>query len=356
MNVTEEMIPPRCATPTIFRGTACHLSMQFSSLFHHWQSWWARDEEILLLLLLTSQPFHTIIKTWRFSSQSNQIPFLVPNTMSSNIAHFQGGRNTSRPVDEENVVAPTPSSSKANSNNFDNDLPEGVDFSQGGWATDFAASLTGLLFFISGLVHYNSDNAHVLFLHAGTAVAHFFGGLAHRYFPNRASDGVGMTGFYVTMVLGYGGNCVRLALGWDLTTAQAVWPVLGAICFVYLVLTATWTVCRMQRTNAKIDTAQGVGFKPDSIYAVGELAVAILEVTTGVIFLLEQQADNDRANTFATVAVVSNLLGWFAVYGVGGFAFVCGFDYNPGFMQRIFHYAMIIMLWAMNEYALEQSQ
>lgn len=276
---------------------------------------------------------------------------------SLTIAHFQGGR---RHTNDNKTDEESPTTTAASNNDFDNDLPEGVDFSQGGWATDFAVALTGLAFFISGLVHYRNDNEqHVLFLHAGTAVAHFFGGLAHRYFPNRAADGVGMTGFYVTMVAGYGGNCLRFAMGWDLDGIWSWWPALGVVCFVYLVLTATWTVCRMERTNDKIDAAQGAGFKPDSIYALGELVVAILEVTAGIVFLWEKNDEDDDKNVlldnpFVVVAVVSNLLGWFAVYGIGGFAFICGFDYNPGFMQRLFHYAMIIVLWGMNEYALQE--
>ena len=275
------------------------------------------------------------------------------------ISHFQGGRHDTNKSDEESpTTTATTNNNKNDTNYFDNDLPEGVDFSQGGWAADFAVALTGLTFFISGLVHYSKQQQHVLYMHAGTAVAHFLGGLAHRYFPNRAADGVGMPGFYVTMVAGYGGNCVRFAMGWDLE--EAWWPLLGVLSFVYLVLTATWTVCRMERAKDKIDDAQGVGFKPDSVYALGELVVAILEVTAGVMFLLKKSSEDDDKdvlldNPFIMVAVVSNILGWFAVYGIGGFAFICGYDYNPGLMQRLFHYAMMIMLWGMNEYALQEA-
>lgn len=182
-------------------------------------------------------------------------------------------------------------------------------------------------------------------------MAHFFGGLAHRYYPNRAADGVGMTGFYVTMVLGYGGNCLRFAVGWDLEGDY--WPFLGIAAFCYLAMTATWTVCRMERTAEKIDEAVGTGFKPDSIYATGELVVAVLEVAAGVVFLLEHE--NARDNSFAIAAVAANIAGWFAVYAVGGIAFLAGKDYNPGMMQRLFHFAMMIMLWAMNEYAFEEN-
>lgn len=160
-----------------------------------------------------------------------------------------------------------------------------------------------------------------------------------------------MTGFYVTMVLGYGGNCLRFAVGWDLEGDY--WPFLGIAAFCYLAMTATWTVCRMERTAEKIDEAVGTGFKPDSIYATGELVVAVLEVAAGVVFLLEHE--NARDNSFAIAAVAANIAGWFAVYAVGGIAFLAGKDYNPGMMQRLFHFAMMIMLWAMNEYAFEEN-
>ena len=100
-------------------------------------------------------------------------------------------RNNQRPKNRRTTFLPKPA--------FDEQLPEGVDFSEGGWATDFALSLLGLLFFISAL---QRDEQQFLYMFAGTAVAHFGGGLAHRFFPNRGSDGEGQVGFYVCMVLG----------------------------------------------------------------------------------------------------------------------------------------------------------
>jgi hypothetical protein len=58
-----------------------------------------------------------------------------------------------------------------------------------------------LLFFISSF-SYDNDNKHFMYMHAGTFLAHFFGGFAHRFCPNRASDGVGMVGFYVFTIIG----------------------------------------------------------------------------------------------------------------------------------------------------------
>jgi uncharacterized membrane protein YphA (DoxX/SURF4 family) len=247
------------------------------------------------------------------------------------------------------------SNNKRKQQSFDDDLPEGVDFSEGGWATDMAASLLGFLFFISALRNYSDDNKHFVFLHAGTAIAHFFGGLAHRYYPNRATDGVGMRGFYVTMVLGYGGNCLRYSLGWELSHGDGdilggsgvLWPLLGVVNFCYLVLAASWTVRRMEKTDQRLDDSDATGFLPDMVYAAGELAVAIGEVVASLLFLLERET----TDAFALVAVGSNIVGWVAVYAVGGCAFLTGTDYNPNTMQRIFHYSMMIMIWAINEYA-----
>jgi hypothetical protein len=41
-----------------------------------------------------------------------------------------------------------------------------------------------------------------MYMHLGTFIAHLFGGFAHALYPNRASDGVGMVGFYVTIFVG----------------------------------------------------------------------------------------------------------------------------------------------------------
>ena len=83
----------------------------------------------------------------------------------------------------------------------DEKLPEDVDFSEGGWATDGACALLAIMFFISSF-SYDTDNKHFIYMMFGTFLAHFFGGFAHRFYPNRASDGVGMHGFYVSMIIG----------------------------------------------------------------------------------------------------------------------------------------------------------
>jgi hypothetical protein len=99
---------------------------------------------------------------------------------TGNIAYYKGGRRgapSSTPAAAESGDVEDNSNNNSNNSNklksFDDDLPEGVDFSEGGWATDMAASLLGFLFFISALRNYSDDNHHFIFLHAGTRLRTF---------------------------------------------------------------------------------------------------------------------------------------------------------------------------------------
>ena len=81
--------------------------------------------------------------------------------------------------------------------------PEDVDNTEAGWSTDFAVSLLAILYMITAFTSYSRKTSWNFFwMHTGTMIAHFGGGLAHAFFPNRASDGTGQIGFYVTIFIG----------------------------------------------------------------------------------------------------------------------------------------------------------
>ena len=226
-------------------------------------------------------------------------------------------------------------------------LPEAVDFSEGGWATDFAASVMGLLFFISALLFYNDEHEHFVYMHLGTCVAHFFGGLAHRFFPNRASDGVGNRGFYAAMTFGYSGNCLRYGFGWGLDSMFGYIAIANA---VYLLLAGINVLYRMEHTTARIDNAEGMSFLPDRIFGVGEAFCSTLEVVTSIYYIVSEVGFSDAtqsANLFY-LAVAANLIGWAAVYLFAFLYLACKIDYDPSLKQRIFHYAMLVMLWSID--------
>ena len=319
---------------------------------------------------------------------------------SFDVVYYQGGRYATakrgkRNDDDGEASAPSPPRTDPA---FDDQLPEGVDYSEGGWATDFAVSLISLLFFISSIIVRKSSSSSsssgsdgggvdgvddttsttassssdknmfrensFLYMYIGTGLAHFFGGLAHRFYPNRAADGVGMKGFYRTMVLGYGGNCLRYSLGWGLHELPnaagrylTYWPYIGLFNWLYLIVTAGVVIIKMKPTNERLDDgAYGNDFKLDRFYAFGELLVAIFEILSGVLFLIESDVlkeDNDSSViAFGVIAVLINIIGWLSVYIVGGCCtIVLKKDYNPSLMQRVFHYCMIIMVWSLHEYS-----
>lgn len=251
------------------------------------------------------------------------------------------GRRSSKPTSVEDP--PTRVSEK---------LPEGVDFSEGGWATDFAASLMGLLFMISSHLFYPEELDFFFYMFLGTFIAFFFGGLLHRFYPNRAADGVGNRGFYITSTLGYGGSCLRYGLGWGvpLDDATNVYGYIAAANFAFLVIAGMYVLCKMEHTSERIDNAQGMSFGPDRIYAVGEAFCAIMEVVTSIHFLIEvgfEYASSEQS-ILIYVAVGANVIGWAAVYLFALLYLVCGLRYDPSTMQRVFHMAMMVMMWALD--------
>jgi hypothetical protein len=260
-------------------------------------------------------------------------------------------------------------------------LAEGVDSSEGGWATDKAASLVGLLYLITAHITYENEFLHFAFFFGGTFVAHLFGGLAHRYFPNRASDGTGQVGFYVAMMIGYGGNCVRYGLGWGLLDNDndnddtavddelgsqqqdefqdvvSSWPDVSSILawialgnLVYLLLTGLYVIWQMKRTQHVTDDAvESLSFHPDILFGIGETFTAIMENVAPLIFLwFHRDGLTTEGGLFLIVAIVFNVVGWAAVYLSAFLYLTVKFEYNPNLMQRIFHYCMIAMMWSID--------
>jgi hypothetical protein len=240
-------------------------------------------------------------------------------------------------------------------------LSEGVDFSEGGWATDTAAALVGLLYLITSATttDYRDDEfRHFTFLFGGTFIAHLFGGLAHRYFPNRASDGTGQIGFYICMMIGYCGNCLRYGFGWGILKVMAdeydpmlslpAWVALANM--VYLILAGLHVIWKMMKTHQVTDDAvESLSFRPDILFGLGETFTAVMENVVPLVFLwIHRDSLAEEGWIFGIAAVVVNLVGWAAVYLSAFLYLTVKLEYNPNLMQRIFHYCMIAMLWAVD--------
>jgi hypothetical protein len=136
---------------------------------------------------------------------------------------------------------------------------------------------------------------------------------------------------------------MRYGLGWGLV---GVLPAVALLNFTYLLVTGIVTIRTMRTTNEIIDGSSRTSFKADTFFGFGELFCAACEIIASIVFLASV-----NSSAYAIIAVLANLTGWISVYAVGIWAMVTRNQYNPSLMQRVFHYSMIVMLWAINEVA-----
>ena len=201
----------------------------------------------------------------------------------------------------------------------DDPLPEGVDFSEGGWATDYATAIIAFLFFITSVVpntkhsHYNNDQfGHFKYLFLGTAIAHFGGAKAHRYFYNRAADGTGQVGFYISMMIGYTGNCLRYGFGWGLGSP---WTYISIINVGFLWGAGLYAMIDMDKTKDPFDSVDSYNdndelYLPDTLFMGAEVIASVCELLTSIFFLCKY-----RNNIYVLFTCLINAGGWIAVYG-----------------------------------------
>ena len=255
------------------------------------------------------------------------------------LRHLQEkGNSTSAPADDGDNLDTT---------------PEDVDNTEAGWATDFTITILAVFLMYTAWRKYNQRSTkHWFIMYLGTAIAHLGGGLAHSLYPNRATDGTGMIGFYITFLVGYFGNCMRYGSGWGFTSR--CWLLVAVLNYAWLMTAGIYAMLTMETTTSKLDDAETNSddpFLPDVIFGYGELFVAVMEIWASIYYLCRISH-----HTYSIVATVSNIIGWISVYAPGLWSFYAGQEYDTRITQLIFHYCMLIMLWAINELALIQTK
>jgi len=228
---------------------------------------------------------------------------------------------------------------------------EGVDTSEGGWATDAAVSCLAFVLIIVAYHHikplegkYYRSGVHFWFF-IGTFWAFAWGASAHRWFGNRAADGVGQVMFYITMLLGYCGTYVRISLGLDLPVHFAF---MGAFLFLMLFITGIGAMSTMETTSDMNDDVPSGEVKDgyqtaanfDFAFAFVEMLSAFYEIGAFIYWYLNVSI-RDR---YALAATVLNVAGWSIVYGLGILSTLADFSYDTAFLQRCFHYSQLSLL------------
>jgi hypothetical protein len=138
---------------------------------------------------------------------------------------------------------------------------------------------------------------------------------------------------------------MRYGLGWGL---HKRWAIVAGGNFLFLLITGIVAIAQMEITTEAIDTARKSeeGIPADAFFGYGELFCAAMEIAASIAYVWKHR------NAYACVAAGSNILGWISVYAVALWAVATDGTYNTLITQLIFHYAMIVFLWAINELGL----
>jgi hypothetical protein len=261
-------------------------------------------------------------------------------------------------------------------------------------SSDLAAALVGLLSLISAASCYNDQFGHFAFLYAGTFVAHLFGGLAHLSHHHQ-SGAYGVRGsdfFYTCRTIGAVGHCLRYGFGWGTLDADeeeipslrfdvaslTAW--IAVINTLYLSVAGLLVMRQMRRSTNNQDeqrregteytvgpvvapvtsdlttTGETVAERADVWLGRGENCTAVMENVSALSYLfLHRGSLGLEGWNFCIAGVMINMLGWIGLNIVAFLVWTRVLsaaqthnNKHPRLLKRVFHYCMIIMLWAVD--------
>lgn len=164
---------------------------------------------------------------------------------------------------------------------------------------------------------------------------------------------------HVLLLHRYCGNCLRWGVGWGLGGAWAIAADLNALLLIVMgfVAIGTMTVVTERVDNAHPDVH--VATPADTYFGYAELACAVGEIVASVVYgvkMVRSTTIPSDTKLYVILAVTSNLVGWISVYSLGFYSVhKSDFEYDSRVTQLIFHYAMLVFLWAVNEIAVTDS-
>ena len=144
---------------------------------------------------------------------------------------------------------------------------------------------------------------------------------------------------------------MRWGVGWGL---GKYWVIAAAANVLFLVVAGYFAISQMEHTTERLDdTPESESAIPgDTAFGYAELLCAMGELASSVAYLWRNRHDKKRG--YIWVAVWSNWIGWVAVYALELWSVSTDSVYNSQVAQLIFHYAMMVMLWALNEIAIPE--
>ena len=118
---------------------------------------------------------------------------------------------------------------------------------------------------------------------------------------------------------------------------------------IFLIFTGSIAIANMEQTKDRVDDASSSmsATKADTVFGWGEILCAVGELAASAAFAWHSRQHKNFG--YLLVAVFSNWVGWVAVYALGLWSVATDGTYNTKATQLIFHFAMMVMMWALND-------
>lgn len=151
------------------------------------------------------------------------------------------------------------------------------------------------------------------------------------------------------LALRYVGNCIRWGFGWGL---GKYWVIAAVAISILLIVAGYYAIVQIEHNSDRLDDASSTEstIPADTVYGYGEILCAVGELASSLVFAWKRRRDKNRCHIW--IALVCNWIGWVTMYVLEVWSFTTDEASDSQATQLVFHYAMMIMLWALNEIAI----
>tara|TARA_Y100000389_G_C17450788_1_gene514652 strand:- start:202 stop:906 length:705 start_codon:yes stop_codon:yes gene_type:complete len=221
---------------------------------------------------------------------------------------------------------------------------EGINISEMGWATDFFLAINILL-----LSNELTKNSKIKLYFLNIAAAYFLGGITHKYYGNKAKDGVGQVVAYILLTAGY----LLMTIGHFLISNNNIIKYIMIITQIIQISLACVTIYYMKKVQTITDNKEPSdnmtqkekkAIQFDYYYGVFEIALVILYS----IVVFNYSYSNYKDSTNILIFCFFNIIGYVLVYGVeilSIFKIIPPSQKRQDYNQLIFHILVNISMF-----------
>lgn len=221
---------------------------------------------------------------------------------------------------------------------------EGINTSIMGWSSNFFLAIN--LFLLSTEL---TKNTKIKLYFWNIAAAYFFGGITHKYYGNRAQDGVGQKNAYIFMTIGY----LLMTIGHFIISNNNIIKLIIIITQIIQISLACVTIYYMKKVQTITDNKESSddmtqkekkAIQFDYYYGAFEIALVILYS----IVVFNYSYSNYKESTNIFIFCFFNIIGYGLVYGteiLSIFKIIPPSQKRQDYNQLIFHILVNISMF-----------